>query len=389
MKFMLHIVPTVPASPIERERLRPIAHRTDKIQQMLDEMVELAQLAEDTGFSAVTYSEHHFYTEGLEAGGTPTPHLINLLLKTKRIMIGPMGFVLPTWDPIRLALDVAWADQISKGRALVGFARGVFPRWVNVLGQQYGAQPGAVGEEADRHNREVFEELFKVVKLAWADEPFSFKGRYYQVPVPAEGLEWLPAEATARYGAPGELDDKGWLRRISPVPKPYQKPHPPLFQALSRTEATIRWAAREGVVPLVFLPFPEMALQGARCYSEEAAKAGRSVPLGRSIGLARMMYLGDTREQAMERAHNGSVFLFRQFHAKFEKQIPTAIEPFIEAGLAFAGTPDDVGRRMAEVEETLNPEWFMVVCDQGFMPIHEIKQQIEMFGTKVMPQFMG
>ena len=389
MKFMLHIVPTVPASPIERERLRPIAHRTEKIQQMLDEMVELAELAEETGFTAVTYSEHHFYTEGLEAGGTPTPHLINLLLKTRRIMVGPMGFVLPTWDPIRLALDVAWADQISKGRALVGFARGVFPRWVNVLGQQYGAQPGALGEEADRHNREVFEELFKVVKLAWADEPFTFKGRYYQVPFPAEGFDWLPKEATARYGAPGELDEKGWLRKISPVPKPYQKPHPPLFQALSRTEATIRWAAREGVVPLVFLPFPEMALQGARCYSEEAAKAGRSVPLGRSIGLARMVYLGETREQAMERAHNGSVFLFRQFHAKFEKQIPTAIEPFIEAGLAFAGTSDDVRRRMAEVDETLNPEWFLIVCDQGFMPIDEIKQQVEMFGTKVMPQFMG
>jgi alkanesulfonate monooxygenase SsuD/methylene tetrahydromethanopterin reductase-like flavin-dependent oxidoreductase (luciferase family) len=389
MKFMLHIVPTVPASPIERERLRPIAHRTEKIQQMLDEMVGLAQLAEDTGFTAVTYSEHHFYTEGLEAGGTPTPHLINLLLKTRRIMIGPMGFVLPTWDPIRLALDVAWADQISKGRALVGFARGVFPRWVNVLGQQYGAQPGALGEEADRHNREVFEELFKVVKLAWAEEPFSFKGRYYQVPFPAEGFDWLPKEATARYGAPGELDEKGWLRKISPVPKPFQKPHPPLFQALSRTEATIRWAAREGVVPLVFLPFPEMALEGARYYSEEAARAGRSVPLGRSIGLARMVYLGETREQAMERAHNGSVFLFRQFHAKFEKQIPTAIEPFIEAGLAFAGTSDDVRRRMEEVEATLNPEWFMIVCDQGFMPIHEIKQQIEMFGTKVMPQFMG
>ena len=53
MKFMLHIVPTVPASPAERERLRPIAHRTEKIQQMLDEMVELAQLAEELGFAGV------------------------------------------------------------------------------------------------------------------------------------------------------------------------------------------------------------------------------------------------------------------------------------------------------------------------------------------------
>ncbi len=389
MKFMLHIVPTVPASPVERERLAPIAHRTDKTQQMLDERVELAQLAEDTGFSAVTFSEHHFYTEGLEAGATPTPHLLNLLSKTKRIKIGPMGFVLPTWDPIRLALDVAWADQMSKGRVLVGLARGVFPRWVNVLGQHYGAQPGALGPEADRHNREVFEELFKVMKLSWTDEPFSFNGRYYKVPVPPEGHAWPPADATARYGAPGELDDNGWLRRISPVPKPYQKPHPPIFQALSRTETTIRWAAREGVVPIVFLPFPDKAIEGARFYSEEAAKAGRTVPLGRSIGLARMIYLGNTREEALENARNGSIFLFRQFHAKFESYIPTAIEPLIEAGVAFVGTVDDVRAQMAAVEEKLNPEWFMVLCDQGFMPLHEVKRQIATFAAKIMPAFMG
>lgn len=61
MKFILHMGPAVPATMEERERLRPIAHRTDKIQQMLDEMVEVAQLAEETGFDILTYSEHHFY----------------------------------------------------------------------------------------------------------------------------------------------------------------------------------------------------------------------------------------------------------------------------------------------------------------------------------------
>ena len=389
MKFMLHLTPAVPASPIERERLRPIAHRTDKTQQMIDEMVKLAQLAEELGFSAVTYSEHHFYTEGLEAGATPTPHLMNLLHHTKRIKVGPVGFVLPTWDPIRLALDVAWADQMSRGRVLVGLARGVFPRWVNVLGQHYGVQPGAVGPEAERHNREVFEELFKVMKLSWGDEPFAFNGKHYKVPVPAEGGEWLPWEATQRYGAPGELDAQHRLRKISPVPKPYQKPHPQLFMALTTAEETIRWSAREGVVPMIFLPFPDLAIKGAQFYMDEAAKAGRPLRLGENIGLARLMYLGETREEARERAQNGAVFLFRQFHAKFIPQIPTTIEPFIEAGLAFTGTVADVRQRMLDVQERLNPDYFMVVCDQGFMPLHDVKKQLEMFGTKIMPEFMG
>ena len=126
MKFMYHLVPAIPATSQERERLAPIAHRTDKTQEMLEEMIELARLAEDLNFNALIYSEHHFYTEGLEAGATPIPHLLNLLFHTKRIQIGPVGFVLPTWDPIRLAEDIAWADQMSKGRVQVGLARGFF-----------------------------------------------------------------------------------------------------------------------------------------------------------------------------------------------------------------------------------------------------------------------
>ena len=93
-------------------------------------MVDLAQFAEEMAFDALSYSEHHFYTEGLEAGATPIPHMLNLIHHTKRIQVGPVGFVLPTWDPIRLAEDIAWVDHMSKGRIFVGLARGFFPRWV-------------------------------------------------------------------------------------------------------------------------------------------------------------------------------------------------------------------------------------------------------------------
>jgi alkanesulfonate monooxygenase SsuD/methylene tetrahydromethanopterin reductase-like flavin-dependent oxidoreductase (luciferase family) len=93
--------------------------------------------------------------------------------------------------------------------------------------------------------------------------------------------------------------------------------------------------------------------------------------------------------EALERAHKGSIFLFRQFHAKFYPQIPDTIEPLIEAGIAFVGTVDDVRRQMAAVQEQLNPEWFMVISDQGFMPLYEVKKQMELFGTKVMPEFIG
>jgi len=386
MKFIHHLIPAYPATPEERERLRPIAHRTDKTQQLLAEMLELTKFCEDLGFDIVTFSEHHFYTEGGEAGATPTPHLIRLLHETKRIKIGPLGFVLPTWDPIRLAVDIAWADQMSKGRAICGLARGVFPRWVNVLGQHYGVQPGMIGKEADEHNREVFEELYEIVKLAWSDKPFSFKGKYYQVPFPAEGHFWGPYEATRKYGAPGEVEGDRLLK-LSPVPKPYQKPHPPVFQAFTASEQTIRWTARQGIIPMVFRPFPEQAVQAFDAYAEEAGKAGRSLERGQNIGLCNFIYIGKNRDDALRLMRNGSWFLFENFHSKVDPNIPPKVEALLDAKMTVAGTVDDVRRRVEEIRETLNPEYFLWLSDQGYLPIDDVKRQLELFATRVMPDF--
>lgn len=386
MKFVFHLLPAYPATPEERERLAPIAHRTDKTQQMLDEMVDIAQHCEDLGFDALTFSEHHFYTEGCEAGATPTPHLIRLLLNTKRIKIGPLGFVLPTWDPIRLALDVAWADQMSKGRALCGLARGVFPRWVNVLGQHYGVKPGGLSAEADNHNREVFEELFQVIKLAWKEEPFSFKGKYYQVPFPAEGHYWAPHEATNRYGAPGEMEGE-MLRKLSAVPKPYQKPHPEVWQAFTASERTIRWDARNDVRPMVFAPFPGATEKVYLAYQEEAAKAGRSLKLGDHLGLCQFVYIANDRTEARRLMKTGSYFVYQNFHCKVDKNIPPTVEPLLEHKMMVTGNVDDVRRRLAEIQETLNPEYMLWLGDQGYLPVDEMKRELELFATKVMPEF--
>ena len=52
---------------------------------------------------------------------------------------------------------------------------------------------------------------------------------------------------------PGEVVN-GRVRKISVVPRPYQKPHPPLFQAFSVSDSTIVWCAREGVIPVIVIP---------------------------------------------------------------------------------------------------------------------------------------
>ena len=82
------------------------------------------------------------------------------------------------------------------------------------------------------------------------------------------------------------------------------------------------------------------------------------------------------------------MYLLGLYHSHFYPNIPTTIEPVIDAGVAFVGTPDDVRRQMAAVQERLNPEYFLVFCDQGLLPLADVKQQVEMF-AKLMPEFRG
>src|SRR5260370_29761963 len=144
--------------------------------------------------------------------------------------------------------------------------------------------------EADRVNREAFEVVLRFLKLAWGDPLFTFKGKYYEYPHPQEGTPWPAAEWTRECGFPGEVDELGRMQKINVVPKPYQRPHPTLFQAFSVSEETIRWCARENIMPTILLPQPEVVRKFAEAYQEEAGKAGRNLKLGEGIGVLHWCY---------------------------------------------------------------------------------------------------
>jgi alkanesulfonate monooxygenase SsuD/methylene tetrahydromethanopterin reductase-like flavin-dependent oxidoreductase (luciferase family) len=132
MKSMYFFLPTLPATMEERRTLRPIALHPDRWQRMIEEVVEISRLAEDVGFDAVCFPEHHLHSEGIEIGSLPllTQHVIN---NTKRIKVGPIGYVLPGWNPLRLALEIAWLDQLTKGARSWASRGGIRPagstRW--------------------------------------------------------------------------------------------------------------------------------------------------------------------------------------------------------------------------------------------------------------------
>ena len=60
----------------------------------------------------------------------------------------------------------------------------------------------------------------------------------------------------------------------------------------------------------------------------------------------------------------------------------------MEAGVAFVGTPDYVRGQLSAVQDKLNPEYFLVFCDQGLLPLGDVKAQVEML-AELMPEFAG
>jgi alkanesulfonate monooxygenase SsuD/methylene tetrahydromethanopterin reductase-like flavin-dependent oxidoreductase (luciferase family) len=263
--------------------------------------------------------------------------------------------------------------------------------------------------ETDRINREAFEEVFRFLKLAWGDEPFTFKGKYYEYPHPQEGTPWPAHEWTRQYGFPGEVDELGRIQKINVVPKPYQRPHPQLFQAFSVSEETIRWCARENIIPTVLVPQPPQVRKFAEAYREEAAKAGRKLNLGDNFGVLHCVYLANNKEQAYKLGDDGICGIgFKQFFHHFgfseawrlpedEAKYPTGKVPLPaseismqrldRSGFAFAGSVDDVRRDMDAVVENVHPEWFVWQGDQGFLDKDVVKRQLETFGKEILPRY--
>ena len=408
MKFMYFFLPALPATDAERKALRPIAYQTDRWQKMISEVTEISRMIEDLGFTGVAFPEHHLHTEGMEMGSLPvlTQHVIH---NTSTLKVGPIGYVLPGWNPLRLALEIAWLDQLTKGRTHVGFARGYQSRWLNQMAQKVHVSATVTNQgELDARNREVFEEVFQILKLAWKDEPFRFEGKHYQYPFPYEtGTPWAAHEWTKEAGAPGELDENGMIQAIDIVPKPYQKPHPLLFQAFSMSEETVRWCARETIIPTLFTADPVQVRHFAEAHKAEAANAGRELELGQSMGVLRTIYEANDLHLAKKAMKNGILYPFQNFFHHFgftegfrnendnkkygDKPLPVSectAERMIDAGWALAGTNSDIRRQMDALIEAGNPEWFVWQGDQGLLPIEEVKRNIRKIGEEILPHYI-
>lgn len=398
MKAILQMYPSMPAnSPEERARLRPIGRNVELYTQTVDGLVDIAKAADDLGYWGMSFIEHHLHSEGFEIG--PNPGILNAWLgaHTKNLRLGQLGYVMSTQHPIRVAEETSILDHLLKGRFFVGFARGYQSRWVRTIGQPYEAQ-ATVGQDdaakaaADEHNARIFREMIMIVLKAWTEPSFSYDGEFFKVPFPYEGIDDYPAvPAAEKYGAPGEVGPDGRVHQVSVVPAPYQRPHPPVFISSSHTPASARWAGEMGFNCCYFAPLDIISTQD-QAYREGAEAAGHPTKPGEKQGLLRFVIFGKTREEAYAKVERFIVPVFFDFYIHFFPRMfdrggTTPLEKALRCGILIAGTVDDVRRQVEEVYKQLPFEYFSIVSHYALEPKEEFLEDIELFATKVMPEF--
>jgi alkanesulfonate monooxygenase SsuD/methylene tetrahydromethanopterin reductase-like flavin-dependent oxidoreductase (luciferase family) len=351
---------------------------------MLHDITGQARLADELGYDSISFTEHHFHVEGFELSNNPVLLDLYIAMQTKRLRVGQLGIVLPSQNPLRVAEDIAMLDHMSGGRANAGFARGYQRRWVDIMAQQTHGIHGALPhqhDEIDNANRAAFEENFRIIKQAWTEDFSSYQGKYWRIP-PGE-TPWQ-LNATAKWG--GGIEN-GIVRAVSVVPKPVQKPHPPIFQPFASSERSIRWCAQEGVTAILPPLHPSLEHQLCEVYADVSRK-----PLGEGVGVLRDIVIADSDDEARQIWRESGYFCGHEWFEPFgfSKGLddPKTGEPadLWSNGLAFVGTVDTVTRQVEHLLKRLPIRWIFAWMYNGLMPHDRLMKTIELFWTKVMPR---
>src|SRR5499433_2599156 len=225
------------------------------------EAFSIAEIAEDNGLDGVWLAERHFAgprrpTDPMGAG-IPSIASVPLVLasaiaaRTTRLRIGTGVSVLPLCHPIRIAEEAATVDQVSRGRLDFGVGRSGFARAYAGYGIPY------------NESRARFQESLEIILKAWTQEGFTHTGKYFSTD------------------------------NLTVVPRPYQKPHPPIWVAAT-TPDTFAMVGRMGfslVTGLRAFDVPEAVghLAAYRAGRREQGNAGDG-----NVYLRIRVYVADT-----------------------------------------------------------------------------------------------
>jgi alkanesulfonate monooxygenase SsuD/methylene tetrahydromethanopterin reductase-like flavin-dependent oxidoreductase (luciferase family) len=336
-------------------------------QEHIDEMA----YCEELGFDGVVFNEHHYSAYGT----MPSPNLIAAALsqRTSRMRIGVLGNILPLRShPVRVAEEYAMLDCLTGGRLIAGFVRGVPAEYV-----WYNVDPS--------ESRGRFEEAYELIKTAWTQPVWSYKGKFF------------------------EFEDCAlW-------PRPLQQPHPPIWVA-ARSAESLEWCAGQK------LPVAQVYSTTAQIedtfgyYRTVASNAGWEARPEHFI-LTRHIFVGDSDEEARRIAEPALRYFFtlsargfneavneraadreklnaalnsaRSFSYFREENRPRidfstlSWEELLDTGYVIAGSPGTVAKQLRGQMDAVGAGHFMGMFHIGNLEHAQVVRSLERFASEV------
>ncbi len=358
--------------------------------EILDNARDIANYCDKNNWNSIWFTEHHFNHEGMESCPNPLMMGTDIAARTKNIRIGQAANIITFHNPIRLAEDIATLDHLSNGRLEVGVGRGV-----------YGREAIHMNIEADlkdqTKNKKLFEETLTIMKKAWTEEFFSHKGEFYTYPSP--NFIWQHDMSPPNEKFVNLKTNE--LKKISVVPKPLQKPHPPLSQVVDST-GSIEWAAKNGIKTIMWIPTIKTLKKRFDIYKKARSETEkRDVSLGEDITLVRDMFVADTMEDAKKLAGEHIINYMKwvchwrglgnhmdpgEEPPKTKGKLDLLNYEFLHKRNLLFGTPDYVVEKIQELKSELNLQNLLVWSNFSGVKHEDAMRSIKLFNDEVMPK---
>ena len=328
--------------------------------RLLHNALEQVELADGLGYDFAWQVEHHFLEE-YSHSSAPEVFLAAASQRTKRIRLAHGIIQLTTNHPARVAERVSTLDLISNGRVEFGIGEGSSVTELHPFDRRF------------RDKREVWEDAVRAVIPMFSETSWEYHGKYFDFPP----------------------------RNV--LPKPYQKPHPPLWVACSQLD-TIQMAGRRGLGALAFQFISAEAAEAwvnayYNAYLHQLEKLTDYVT-NPNIAVVSGFMCADTDEEAAQKAEGWTFFQFAlRFYNTHGPVTPGSISLWDEyqkwrdtpegqkqRKTGLIGSPDTLRRKLKKFEAS-NVDQVILLNQAGKTTHEDICSSLELFANEVMPEF--
>ena len=345
--------------------------------RMLEELAEYARFADENGYFAFGHPEHHLQIEGFEASNDPCLMAMWLGQHSEQLRIVTCGFVSTANNPLVTAEKIATLDHMLNGRFGVGLVRGYQARWVEnfkVRPEVTAVGPWNKDGPDDELNRAYFSEFVDVVMTALRNDTFSYRGEFWNFP-PRGFVNPHDHPVYVEYGQ--GVDPDMSVREIGIAPKPVQA-EIPLYGGFSASLRTAKFWARYKGRPIVLSSDVDFLQLLWREWEEEAKAHGHDVRPGDQACWGGLAICAETDAKA-QALYRDMEWFWKTWASPFGQGMPELL----------VGSPDTLCKRIEKVSKAVPVDEAFLLIPQGIHTPDEIKDSLDLFARKVMPNFAG